>query len=68
VYQCAWLLQPEYAARLEAIRSGLAAQSIGTAAETFIRAGEALSGGFTGLSDRSSRIMQPYRLKTGEML
>ena len=65
LFQAAWLMQPQYAQRLEDIRSGLAAQAIRTSHEMNIKSGEAAAGGFSGLGDRAQRIMDFYRLKTG---
>lgn len=68
LYQAAWLQQPANAARLEAIRSGLASQSIGSASESYAKPAELAELGQTGLSDRAARIMERYRLKTGRLL
>ncbi|HVS73087.1 MAG TPA: hypothetical protein VHQ47_17665 [Phycisphaerae bacterium] len=67
LFQVAWILQPQYAKRLESIRSGLAAQGIATASET-LQSLAAAGGTMTGLSDRASRMLDQYRLKTGAML
>ncbi len=66
IYQCAWLCQPKYMKRLEAIKSGLAAQAIGSASETYA----AKMGTFVsdGLCDRASRMLAKYLLKTGRIL
>lgn len=68
LFQAAYLMLPEFADRLEKIRSGLAGQRTGTGQEMYIKAGEAVPGGFTGLCDRSSRIMHFYRIRSGRML
>lgn len=67
LYQAAWLLKPELAGRLEAIRSGLASQGIGSASESYLKPGD-LGNAVTGLSDRAARILEKYRLKTGKLL
>jgi hypothetical protein len=67
LFQVAWILQPQYAKRLESIRSGLAAQGIATASEA-LQSPAAAAGTMTGLSDRASRMLDQYRLKTGAML
>lgn len=67
LFQVAWLLDSKHAQRLEAIRSGLAAQSIGSASETYLNPAT-MPESMTGLSDRASRLMERYRLKTGKML
>jgi len=58
---------PEHRQRLDAIRSGLASQSIGSHAESYVNPGD-LPGGLTGLCDRAQRLMEPYRLKTSPMI
>ena len=68
LYQAAWLMQPEFAQRLENIRSGLVSQDTGPVREMTIKSGEAAAGGFSGLGDRASRIMILYRLRSGRML
>ncbi len=65
LYQAAWLLNPKYAARLENIRSGLAAQAIGTGSETLQKPGELDS---EGLCDRATRYLKRFRLRSGRML
>jgi len=62
LYQMAWLLQPKFAARLEAIRSGLTDQKIGTASESMADAGS------NGLGRRAHQIMAQYGRTTGKLL
>jgi len=66
--QAAWLQQPKFAKRMEDIRSGLASQSIGTASESYVKAADIVAGGFTGLGDRTMRLMERYLLTTGRLL
>lgn len=66
IWQAVWLLQPQFAARLEAIQSGLKQQSIGTASETFAGLLE-VPGGFSGLGDRAARMLNKYRIRTGQL-
>lgn len=61
------LNDPEFRGRLDAIRSGLASQSIGALSETYLKPAD-LPGGMTGLCDRAQRLIEPYRLKTSPML
>jgi len=69
LYQVAWLLDPSNSERLEAIRSGLAAQTMGPASETYVSpAVLAALGLLSGLSSRVAQLMQRYRLKTGSLL
>jgi hypothetical protein len=67
--QAAWLTSSQFAARLEAIRSGLAGQSIGTGSETYLKPADlaAMSGG-VNLGQRAAQIMELYRLRSGVML
>lgn len=66
LYQAAWLLKPEFAGRIEAIRSGLYEQNIGSGRETYAdRNGPFVN---DGLGARASQIMRKYQLQTGAML
>jgi hypothetical protein len=67
IWQAAWILQPQFAQRLENIRSGLASQQIGTGAEAYVK-GADLSDGFTGLGSRAIQLVSKYRLRAGRML
>lgn len=58
---------PNFRGRLDAIRSGLAAQSIGSLSETYL-APASLPGGMTGLCDRAQKLMDRYRLRSGGLL
>jgi hypothetical protein len=69
LYQAASSLDASLASRLEAIRSGLKGQQIGTASETYATLAEmAAVGGLTGLCDEAHRLMERYRLRTGRIL
>jgi len=61
------LTDPGLRARLEAIRSGLASQSIGSLSESYV-APTAIPDGLTGLCDRAQRLMERYRLRSGGLL
>jgi|GEM_PF-4215142 len=61
------LTNPALRERLEAIRSGLAAQSIGSLCETYL-APASIPGGLTGLCDRAQKLMDRYRLRSGGLL
>lgn len=66
--QGAWIMSADGKAatkRLEAIRSGLASQQIGTAQEAYNLAA-ATAGG--GLCQRSGQIMATYALRSGSMM
>jgi len=66
IFQAAWLLRPEYAARLEGIHSGLIEQSIGTGRETYVKKGDT---GFSGLGKRAEQMMDKnYRRRSGRLL
>lgn len=68
IIQAAWInASPEASARLDAIRSGLAAQSIGSLSETYLTP-SSLPGGFSGLCNRAQQLCERYRLKTGGLL
>ncbi len=67
LYQAASLLNPGFRSRLEAIRSGLAGQSVGSMSESYLPPGS-VPGGLTGLCDKAQRYMDKYRLRTAPML
>jgi len=69
LYQMAWLMQPKYAKRIEAIRSGLTGVRTGSAEENY-RAGASNAGeiGHDGLGARAAAIMKQYLLTTGRDL
>lgn len=67
LYQAAWLLDPSFRGRLEAIRSGLASQSVGSLSESYLKPAD-VPGGLTGLCDRAQRLMSKYRLRTAPLL
>jgi hypothetical protein len=71
IFQAAWRCLPKYAKRLEAIKSGLVQQSIGTASET-LGAGTPSQGGggmaMDGLCADASRLLADYLLKSGRIL
>lgn len=67
LYQAASLLDETHRARLDAIRSGLAAQRVGSLSESYLKPAD-LPGGLNGLCDRAQRLMDPYRLRTAELL
>jgi len=56
---------PAFAERMEAIRSGLTGQSIGSWSESYDPA--ATPGGPSGLCDRAHRLMERYRLRSGAL-
>lgn len=67
LYQAASLLNESFQSRLEAIRSGMASQSVGSMSESYLKPAD-LPGGLTGLCDKAQRYMDKYRLRTAEML
>lgn len=65
ILQAAHILNnPEQAARLDAIRSGLASQSIGSLSESYLKPTD-LPGGLSNLSSRAEQLLDRYRLRTG---
>ena len=69
LYQAASLLDPSFQRRLDAIRGGLASQSIGSMSESYLKPTDlpgGLSGG--GLCDRAQRYMNKYRLRSAPLL
>jgi len=67
VYQAASLLDPSFRGRLEAIRSGLASQSVGSLSESYVTPGS-IPGGLSGLCERAQRLMDRYRLRSAPLL
>lgn len=67
LYQAASLLHPGFRGRLEAIRSGLASQSVGSLSESYLTPGS-IPGGLSGLCERSQRLMDRYRLRSAPLL
>ena len=69
IHQVLWLMQPKFAKRLEAIRSGLTGVRTGSAEESY-RASAANAGeiGHDGLGNRAANMLKKYRLMTGRML
>lgn len=69
LYQANYMAgQPKLLARLEAIRSGLAAQAVGTGSETYLKPADMAAMWGIGLCLQAAQIMEQYRLVTGKML
>lgn len=72
VFQAAWAASStatETTRRLEAIKSGLKSQQIGSASEQYATIAEMTAGiGASALCERSLRLMQKYRISTGALL
>jgi hypothetical protein len=69
LYQANALCDAQFGKRLEAIRSGLASQSVGSLSESYLKPADVpggLSGG--GLCDRALRLMSRYRLRSAPFL
>ena len=67
LHQAASLLDETFRGRLEAIRSGLASQSIGSLSETYLKPAD-IPGGLSGLCDQAQRLMDYYRARSGGLL
>jgi len=67
LHQAASLLDTNFRGRLDAIRSGLASQSIGSLSETYLKPAD-IPGGLSGLSDLAQRLMDYYRARSGGLL
>lgn len=67
LHQAASLLDPGFQRRLEAIRSGLASQSVGSMSESYLKPTD-LPGGLNGLCNKAQRLMDSYRLRTAPLL
>lgn len=67
LHQAAALCDPQFKARLDAIRSGLSAQSTGSMSESYLKPAD-LPGGLNGLCDLAHRLMDKYRLRSAPLL
>lgn len=67
LYQAAWLTDAANTARIEAIRAGLASQSIGSLSESY-QSVASIPGLASSLCDRAARLMDRYRLRGGGLL
>jgi hypothetical protein len=69
LYQANALCDSQFGKRLEAIRAGLASQSIGSMSESYLKPSD-LTGGVSGsgLCDRAQRLMDKYRLRSAPLL
>lgn len=67
LYQAASLCDDAFRGRLDAIRSGLASQSVGSMSESYLKPSD-LPGGLTGLCDRAQRLLDRYRLRSAPLL
>ncbi|MCC6681504.1 MAG: hypothetical protein IT445_11440 [Phycisphaeraceae bacterium] len=67
LYQAASLCDESFQGRLDAIRSGLASQSVGSMSESYLKPTD-LPGGLSGLCDRAQRLMDRYRLRSAPLL
>lgn len=69
LFQAAHLTDGAHAARREAIRSGLASQSVGSVSESYSGAPHVHAGLPSGaLGERAARLMDMYRTRSGAML
>lgn len=71
IWQAAYIMDPKWRDRLDAIRSGVDQVQIGSYREAYTARGGVPPGGVggvTGLCDRAQRLVERYRLKSGGML